>query len=199
MSLDFSSYSCPASQRTVQVKLPFMPVDTNHPLEMTVLRKRFMQEKHVIATVSNRIHQLSLSGLLYLRMNPYKGEKSLLCFSVRVSRWGGVYSVTILKCLTGHFLKSALDATGIETARGSDTQVEVPAMSLSKAIKCACRKEPLTRMSQSAYYSSNWTYGMKGRLAPSSGDYTVLLPKVGTEGAINTDTVQAPYWCSLGF
>lgn len=110
-------------------------------------------------------------------MNLYKGEKSLLCFSARASRWGGVYAVETLKCLPGHFLKSALDATEIETARGSDTQVDMSAMSLSKAIKCVYYKEPLTRMSQSVYYSSNWTYGMRGRPAPSSGDNTALLPR----------------------
>lgn len=53
--------------------------------------------------------------------------------------------MAILKCLTGHFLKSALYATGIEPARDSDTHVEKSA----KATKCPYHKEPLIRMSQS--------------------------------------------------
>lgn len=40
---------------------------------------------------------------------------------------------------------------------------------------------------------------MRGRPAPSSEYYTALLPKVGTEGAIKTDTVQTIYWCFLVF
>lgn len=96
------------------------------------------RQRLFIATVSNRIHHLSL-WLIYLRSDLYKDGNPSSSFRAEQLRCGKVYEMVTLKCIADHFLKSnSGQQPGTLT-----TKENMSDMLLSKAIKYARHKESL--------------------------------------------------------
>lgn len=105
----------------------------------------------------------------------HKSGKSSPYFGAGWPRWRAVYQMVILKGITGHFWKAAVNAQENGNSQGLWTQVgQMSDMPVSKAVDCACHKEPLGRMSPPIIQVAK--DDMRGRAVLSSGDHTALLP-----------------------
>lgn len=115
------------------------------------------RQRLFIATVSNRIHHLSL-WLIYLRSDLYRDGNSSASFRAEQLRCGTVYEMVTLKCIADRFLKSnSGQQPGTLT-----TKENMSDMLLSKAIKYARHKESLGSPGRSGLVGRESSCVLKG-------------------------------------